>query len=60
MLLLGVAVACVVAFLAILVVLNIRLVVRPFVRIQSLLLSFLRTFIIRIWLAIRSIDLYLL
>jgi hypothetical protein len=55
----GVAVAHVVAFLTAFVALNIRLVVYPFVRMQSCW-SFLGTFVIRTWLTLRSVELHLL
>jgi hypothetical protein len=58
-LLLGVAVACVVAFLAAFVALNTRLVFSPFVRLQSWW-SFLRTLVVGTWLALRGVDLHLL
>ena len=56
----GVAVARIVAFLAAFVALNIGLVARPFVRMRSLLSSFLRTLVVRTWLAFRGVELHLL
>jgi hypothetical protein len=55
----GVAVAHVVAFLTTFVALNIGLVVCPFVRIWSCW-SFLRTFVVGTWLALRGVKLHLL
>jgi hypothetical protein len=56
----GITIARVIAVLAAFVALNIRLVVCPFVRLRSLLLSFSRTLSIGTWLAFRSVELHLL
>ena len=57
----GVIFVLIIAFLAITVALNVRLVGYPFrFRLRSLLLSLLRTFLIRTRLTVSCIDLYLL
>jgi hypothetical protein len=56
----GLAFAFVVAFLAVAVALNTRLVVCPFVRLQSLMLSFPWTFVVGTWLALCGVELHLL
>jgi hypothetical protein len=53
-------VTCVVAWFAAFVALALKLVVCPSSRLRSLVLSFLRTFVVRTWLALRSVDLHLL
>jgi hypothetical protein len=53
-------VTCVVAWSAVFVALALGLVVCPSGRLRSLVLSFLRTFVVRTWLALRSVDLHLL
>jgi hypothetical protein len=58
-LLLGVAVARVIAFLTAFVALNTGLVFSPFVRLRSWW-SFLGTLMVRTWLALRSVELHLL
>jgi hypothetical protein len=55
----GVAVVRVMAFLAAFVALNTGLVFSPFVRLRSWW-SFLRTLMVGTWLALRSVELYLL
>jgi hypothetical protein len=61
MLLLGIIFALIVAFLATAVVLDVRLVGRLFrLRLESFILSFTQTFVVRTYLASYSVDLYLL
>jgi hypothetical protein len=56
----GLIVACVMACFAAFVALALRLIVCPSSRLRSLVLSFLRTFVVRTWLALRGVDLHLL
>jgi hypothetical protein len=56
----GVAISRVVAFLAAFVALNTGLIFSPFVRLRSLVLSFLGTFVVGTWLALRGVELHLL
>jgi hypothetical protein len=53
-------VTCVVAWFAAFVALALRLVVCPSGRLRSLVLSFLRTLMVRTWLALRGVELHLL